>query len=578
MLRDIALAWRSRRRELVGEIRKLTIVLPAFIIVAVVSVSLVFLSGMMVSDLRRSSVATADETSELLEVPLYTVDDAQARRIGEALLGSGRISGIVLESIATGSIMSVLPLKSDCRIPPLSRDISSQGIHLGTVRLYFSDSQIVETRRRFSAITAIMVTAIVVLNLLASKFLFRKMVQEPTAAIFNGIRFIAEGNYDLTIPKTAYHDVNAFVGLINDMAGKILSKSDELKEANSLLERRVSERTAELSVSLADLKRTQDCLIESEKLSALGHLSAGMVHELNTPLGAIISSNGSLISFLENRPRSMVEFASSLTAGQRRILESVVELAMARSADLKMTRASGKNHRQLLAGLREANIPEPGKAAELLEELDLGDRFSELLECLRDDRGLEMLSFAVEMASARYMAQIVSVAAGKAANVVKMLRSYLEPSSAEEFQPVDVVESLETVLALMAGWMKSGIQVKRSFSRAIALGSADRLDQVWMNLIRNAVQAMEFKGEISLSTAASGGEVVVTIEDSGPGIPQDVGVKIFEPFFSTKKRGDGMGLGLDICKRIVETHHGTLSFESEPGKTVFKITLPESIE
>jgi signal transduction histidine kinase len=578
MVRDTALAWRSRRRELVGEIQVLTIILPAFIIVAVVGVSLAFLSCMMVSDLRRRSVATADETSELLAVPLYTVDDAQARRIGEALLSSGRISGIVLDSIATGTIISVLPMQPNGRIPPLERNIASQGIQLGTVRLHFSDSQIVETRRRFSTIAAIMVAAIVILNLLASRFLFRKMVQEPTAAIFDGIRFIAEGNYDLTIPETAYHDVNAFVGLINDMAGKILSKNDELKEANSLLERRVSERTAELTSSLAELKRAQDCLIESEKLSALGHLSAGMVHELNTPLGAIISSNGSLISFLENRPRSMVEFAASLTAGQRRILESVVEMAMARSADLKMTRASGKNHRQLLAGLREAGIPEPGKAAELLDELDLGDSFSDLLECLRDDRGLEMLSFAVEMASARYMAQIVSVAAGKAANVVKMLRSYLEPSSAEGFQPVDVVESLETVLALMAGWMKNGIQVRRNFSRAVALGSADRLDQVWMNLIRNAVQAMEFSGELALSTTSHGGEITVSIGDTGPGIPQDVGERIFEPFFSTKKRGDGMGLGLDICKRIVETHRGTLSFESEPGETVFKVTLPEFTE
>ena len=102
------------------------------------------------------------------------------------------------------------------------------------------------------------------------------------------------------------------------------------------------------------------------------------------------------------------------------------------------------------------------------------------------------------------------------------------------------------------------------------------MGQVWTNLIQNAVQAMEGKGILTLGARIEGCEVLIEVSDTGPGIPEDHKSRILQPFFSTKKQTGGMGLGLDICHRIVEAHEGKLEFESEPGRTVFRVRLPAS--
>jgi signal transduction histidine kinase len=102
----------------------------------------------------------------------------------------------------------------------------------------------------------------------------------------------------------------------------------------------------------------------------------------------------------------------------------------------------------------------------------------------------------------------------------------------------------------------------------------DDLNQVWTNLIHNAVQAMKGKGQLTIETFVDGGEVGVRITDDGPGIPADVLPRIFEPFFSTKPRGDGVGLGLGIARQIVEKHGGQIAVETRPGMTTFTVVLP----
>jgi signal transduction histidine kinase len=147
------------------------------------------------------------------------------------------------------------------------------------------------------------------------------------------------------------------------------------------------------------------------------------------------------------------------------------------------------------------------------------------------------------------------------AGLVAALRSYFAPPSKSGFGPVDVEKGMETVLTF--------------FKPAIAVDSAQMLDRVWMNLIRNAIQAMEYRGELSLSIAPSVWFVRVEITDSDPGIPSRIARRIFEPFNTTKGDGHGMGLGLGICKSIVVTHGGTIEFASKPGRATFAVTLPE---
>ncbi|HOV65282.1 MAG TPA: HAMP domain-containing sensor histidine kinase, partial [Spirochaetia bacterium] len=174
---------------------------------------------------------------------------------------------------------------------------------------------------------------------------------------------------------------------------------------------------------------------------------------------------------------------------------------------------------------------------------------------------------------ARRMAEIINESSQKAVGVVSALRSYLSQEKSEE-NVVDISADISRVLTLMHNMLKHGINVQTKLTPVMVLGSSDRLSQVWMNLIRNAAEAMKFKGVLEIRTEIQGENAAVSVIDSGPGIPEEIRERIFEPFFTTKKEGEGIGLGLDICKRIVELHRGTISFQSRPGRTEFLVLIP----
>jgi signal transduction histidine kinase len=144
-------------------------------------------------------------------------------------------------------------------------------------------------------------------------------------------------------------------------------------------------------------------------------------------------------------------------------------------------------------------------------------------------------------------------------------------------QWVDVHDGLDSTLVMLAGKFGGGIEVVKDYDRSLPTvpAYAGELNQVWTNIIHNAVDAMGRSGTLTIRTALAGDRVMVEIGDTGPGIPDDIRQRIFEPFFTTKPVGEGTGLGLDICWRIVvNRHHGDLRVESEPGDTRFQVLLP----
>jgi signal transduction histidine kinase len=146
---------------------------------------------------------------------------------------------------------------------------------------------------------------------------------------------------------------------------------------------------------------------------------------------------------------------------------------------------------------------------------------------------------------------------------------------------VDVHEGLENTLVIMQHKLKKGVTIKREYSSDLPRieAYASELNQVWTNIIDNAIDAMNGKGEISLRTYAEDNKVVVEITDNGPGIPEEIRARIYEPFFTTKPPGKGTGLGLHISHDIVANrHHGQLLVESKPGETKFKVILPTQIK
>jgi two-component system, NtrC family, sensor kinase len=158
--------------------------------------------------------------------------------------------------------------------------------------------------------------------------------------------------------------------------------------------------------------------------------------------------------------------------------------------------------------------------------------------------------------------------------MVKALRTYSHPDQAEMME-ADVHEGIETTLTILRNQVKYGVVVERRYSRLPpVVCNTNELNQVWTNLIHNAIQAMNGMGRITIETYRKDDAVAVRITDTGPGIPDEMLGRIFDPFFTTKDQGEGTGLGLGIAHQIVERHRGRIEVESEPGRTSFEVLLP----
>ena len=173
------------------------------------------------------------------------------------------------------------------------------------------------------------------------------------------------------------------------------------------------------------------------------------------------------------------------------------------------------------------------------------------------------------------LAREVGQSTGRISELVRAMKEYshMDKSAMRE---VDVREGLESTLTILAHKLKKGVTVEREYAeglpRICAYGG--ELNQVWTNLIDNAVDAMERRGKLKVKTSWDEDYVLVEINDDGPGIPREVKNRIFEPFFTTKGVGEGTGLGLDIVRRIVARHGGEIRVDSRPGETTFEIRLP----
>ena len=568
-------ADRGRRPvSLLGEMGVLTVSLSAVIVLVAQLVAMRVITGSMTADLRADSLRTAAELQAILEEPLFVLDDEQARRIGETLLSTGRISGIELESTATGPILMAGSPDPGSTIPSISGSIAREGLELGEYRLHFSDAEVVKLRKEILQVTAALVAAMVAASTLAIKLVVLDRVKKAFVPIFDGFRKIAGGDYAVRVPAGRYVDTNNLIALANLMTAEIQAKSEALQAANQNLEAKVADRTLELERSLEELRLAQDRLVDSGKLSALGQLAAGIAHELNTPLGAILSSNRLLLDFFDRRFMELARFLAGLPAAG---LGFFTELGDAASGTGGLPDMSVSDRRRRLAAreaLEAAGIGRADELAELLVELGLQDGWERFRPWLDDPGAAEILRRAAPAVIARRMAGIIELAGEKASGVVSALRSYLAPDGAEGGTAVDLEAGLEKVLTLMHNMLKHGVEVTRDYAGVEAPGSADKLDQVWLNLLRNAAEAMDYSGRIGISTALADGRARVTISHSGPGVPEALRERIFEPFFTTKKAGEGMGLGLDICRRIVERHGGSLRLECEPGRTAFIVELP----
>ena len=304
---------KNRKRRLVDGSLRDSLVLSVAVIFLI---QLLFLTVLFVFariNINQRASVTADEVAEILQEPMYNVDDAAVKKIADALMTAGRIDGLRIVSTATGQIFDSLGDKTDSlKVSVQKREVFEQNLKLGDVYLRFNDSDFWEVIYVNSMITFILVFAVSVINVWVNRKLILKKVKTVFTSLENDINRIRSGLYDKSIELSGYDDVDSIITSINDMSQKIVLQNRELREINETLELRVKQRTEELERSVKDLEKMQNRIVESGKLSVLGQLAAGIAHEFNTPLGAIISTTDTLIEYVDKDFFALFDFRSTL--------------------------------------------------------------------------------------------------------------------------------------------------------------------------------------------------------------------------------------------------------------------------
>ena len=335
------------------------------------------------------------------------------------------------------------------------------------------------------------------------------------------------------------------------------------------------QKNEELSDTLQQLKTTQEELIQSEKMAALGQLVAGVAHEVNTPLGAIRSSVGYISEFLQENLSKFPALFRELTPLRE---EQFLEL-LARSRSLTTT-ISSRERRQLrkalTSQLEAQNINNADTLGSLLIDLGIHDNIEPFFSLLQQRDSDSFLKTVRSFAWLQESTCNIITASDRAAKVVFALKTYARYDQSGETVQANILEGLEAVLTLYHNQIKQGVELIRHYQELSPIECYfDELNQVWTNLIHNALQAMHNKGTLTVAAIQQEGAIKISITDSGKGIPDEIKHKIFQPFFTTKPPGEGSGLGLDIVRKIVEKHQGNITFTSVPGQTTFTVSLPK---
>ncbi|MCA1991402.1 MAG: PAS domain S-box protein [Coleofasciculus sp. S288] len=339
-------------------------------------------------------------------------------------------------------------------------------------------------------------------------------------------------------------------------------------------EQALRQKNEELANALEKLQAAQEELIHSEKMAALGQLIAGVAHEINTPLGAIRASIGNITTALDKSIQQLPELFQQLSPSQQADFFALLEATQQNPQSL-----SSREERQIKRAFRNEldaqGIDNADTLAATLVNMGITSDITRFIPLFQSSSHRFIVDVVYNLSVQQMNSQNIMLAIERAAKIVFALKSYTRQSDSGQMTKALITEGIDVVLTIYQNQLKQGIEIIKNYQVIPAVFCyPDELNQVWTNLLHNAIQAMNNKGTLEISVTEKNHQIVVEITDSGCGISPEIQSKIFEPFFTTKPAGEGSGLGLNIVRKIIDKHQGTIEVESVPGKTTFTVSIP----
>nr|WP_319392783.1 ATP-binding protein [uncultured Desulfobacter sp.] len=456
-----------------------------------------------------------------------------------------------------------------------------------------------DTAIKMTLSTGIMIVLVIFIALWMAATLTGKITK-----MIRGINHFQKRDMDYRLEETSNDEIGQLTCSFNDMADSIqqylmvmeeAQKNTEL--ANSRLKKEVAERkaaqvelslhrdqlehmvkrrTAQLETQILERERAEEELMQAEKMAALGQLIAGIAHEINTPMGAIKSSGSNILDFHKKLQNDIPDLIKKLDDKHLTLFFSLLD-RFPKKMVLRTSREERKIIRALGDNLSKNGIKCSRQTAFFLVQMNVHNQWEIFKPLLFHPESEFILETAYSLHSITSNTENINQAVDRVSKIIYALKSYIRQSDSDEKTKTDIIDSIETVLTIYHNQIKQNTQLIREYDTIdTILGYPDELSQVWTNLIYNALQAMDYKGVLTIQVKNIDAHVQICITDTGCGIPQEHRNKIFQPFFTTKKRGEGSGLGLDIVAKIIKKHDGKIDFESDVGKgTTFTILLPK---